>query len=1210
MKKVLVMSVVLATLVWTMGLAAFVPAVSAATLSAGDLIKGSGPAVYYYAADGKRYTFPTLSTYMTWYSDFSKVKTITDSELAAISLAGNVVVRAGTKLVKIDTVPKVFAVEPKGKLLWVDSETSASTLYGAEWNKRIITIPDGFWTNYTDSGLTLSGTTYPEGQLVKWAGSTNVYYVTGGKKALISSDAAFAANMWKTSDIVTAPAAITMTDGTAISAVVPTYVDVSQGGGAGSTTLPTGAGTLTVALAGDTPAASPVATNGVANFMKFGLTANGAAMTVSKILVTKGGYSATGDVENIKITDLSGVALTNSTSLNTNGTAYLTFSPALTLAAGETRYFFVKSGVITGATTGGTISFAIASSADVTSSAATVAGNFPVQSNAMSIISVTIGSATVYADGTVTNTTPDSGDTNVIVNKFRIEAGTTEAITIESISLMESGTASLSDVKNIELWSVTQNKSLGEVASYDTNGKVSFTNLNIVVGKGEIHRFVVREDIVSGASLTTNADLTDGTDVLMSVKGNAYGFYISPTVGGGWNGKGAADQVINAGSLSISKATSTPATGKIAEAPDQLLAVFDFDAKGEEVKVSAFKVNFTMTGTADGADLISCKLLDKDGNLVAGPVDGTDANDYVNFTDTFIVPVGVNKYSMKCRVFDSDSNDFNGGASWQMVADSANMTAKGYTTNDTIVPTGVATANPMTVATAKLVATTLGTPAAQSIAPGLANFVFATFSLDAANSGENVNVTNIVLEDTVTHSGATEGNAEDIDNVEIWCDMTSASSERGDVYEKLFTNSESWTGTGDGDDTLSMNFNETLVITKNSFVKCAVVADLASGAAVNEKHTISIDNDENDVSATGADTGSTITVAAAGGNGQTMTVAANGALTITVDSTSPKAAILVSSEQKQTLGVFRLAADSVESLDLDELTVTDDGSDTGVAMYYFYSNKRADGVAITEPIATKPGGATAQAVITDGTVTIPASGYVLITVKGDVSYVDGTTVDNAATVRATIALGTDVDATGLSSGSAVTGGGNSYDAAIHRLYEARPIVTKDSSSPSGTIGTGVSTLVAVFKIDNTSGTKDVVMSAAGDNDMVFNLSGAASGASCAGGCAVTFKDKNGNLLSDSATAVDLGGSIAVTDLNLDFTDGTLTVPAGDYELIKVYADTTDFTTAGNSLQVWLDDVAPANFSWGIDSTAGGTTQVMETADITFRGDIYANTLGK
>lgn len=1213
MKKFLVLSVMLTMVVWTMG-AAFVPSASAATLSAGDLIKASGPAVYYYAADGQRYTFPTQDTYMTWYSDFSGVKTITDDELAAIDLAGNVVFRAGTKLVKIATVPKVFAVEPNGQLVWVKTEAVAKALYGDNWNKMISIVPDGFWTNYTDSGSELDGTAYPEGTLVKMAGSADTYRVgADGKWSKIATEAAFNANMFNWNYVVTAPAGFSMTAGSDITGLVSTYVDVSQGGGAGTGTTPTGSGTLTVALAGDTPAASPVADAATANFTKFSLTATGSAVEVSKIVVTKGGYSSTSDLENIKITDLSGVLLTNSASLNSAGTATLTFSPALSLAAGETRYFYVKAGVVNNTTAGKTMSFAISASSDVTSSAASVAGNFPVQGNAMNVVQVDIGSASVTNDGTVTDTTPDAGDENVVVNKFRVEAGTTEAITIESLSVMETGTAALSDVKNIELWSVTENKSLGTVDSYNANGKASFTGLNITVGKGEIYRFTVRVDIVSGAGQTTNSDLTDGSDVLMSVKGNSYGFYITPTVTGGWNGQGASAQTINSGSLVVSKSAATPATGNITEAPDQVLAVWDLEARGESIQVSQFKVAFTYDGGAvgDGGDLISCKLYDNSMTLVAGPVDGTDANDYVNFTDTFIVPVGTWKYTLKCRVFDSDSDDFAGTATFRAgVTPSTGMAAKGYTTNDTLSFAAQASnvqGNILTVSTATLSATTLGTPAAQSVAAGTDDFIWATFSLDANNSGEDINVTGLVLEDTLNLVGSDAG---DIDNVEIWCDVDSSSSSRGDVYEKKLTNNEEFTDTGALDETLSMSFTETLLVKKNSFVKCAVVADLANGATAGEIHTISLDTDAGDVTATGATTGATVTVTPTGA-GQAMTVATSGDVTLTVDSSSPKAAIFVGGETAQTLAVFRLTANSVESTDLDSIKITDDGvgADAGVendnvATYYFYSNKRSDGGSVSDPIASKPGGPTAEVFLADGTVTVPANGYVLITVKGDLNLVDGTSIQNGDSVEVTVDASGDIDTTGLSSGVAIDPDDTAVDAATHLVYEARPEVTKDSSSPSGTLGTGANTLVAVFKIDNSDGADDVTFINADGNTVTLQFSPNAT-AGDAGAERVVVRDKNGNELFNDNVTYDIDNGTATKEVIVDFASLDLVVPAGEYELLKIYADTTGFTTAGDSLQVWLDAVA-ADIDWSVDSDGGN----YQTGVITLRGGVYGNALGK
>jgi hypothetical protein len=123
--------------------------VRAATLSPGDLIKASGPAVYYFAANGKRYVFPTDKTYFTWYSDFSSVKTITDSDLSAITIGGNVTYRPGVKLLKVTTDPRTYAVDAGHSLRWIKTEAIAKQLYGDNWAKSVDDLPDPFFVNYT-----------------------------------------------------------------------------------------------------------------------------------------------------------------------------------------------------------------------------------------------------------------------------------------------------------------------------------------------------------------------------------------------------------------------------------------------------------------------------------------------------------------------------------------------------------------------------------------------------------------------------------------------------------------------------------------------------------------------------------------------------------------------------------------------------------------------------------------------------------------------------------------------------------------------------------------------------------------------------------------------------------------------------------------------------------------------------------------------------
>ena len=153
-----VMSVLLAG---TFG--AFVSPAHAVTISSGDLIRGTTfSAVYYMGADGFRYVFPNEKTYKTWYSDangnadFSDVVMISDAELADIQMGGNVTYRPGVKMIKIDTDPKVYVVTAGGTLYHVDSEAMASSLYGANWNKQIDDVPDGYFGNYTMSGEAIS----------------------------------------------------------------------------------------------------------------------------------------------------------------------------------------------------------------------------------------------------------------------------------------------------------------------------------------------------------------------------------------------------------------------------------------------------------------------------------------------------------------------------------------------------------------------------------------------------------------------------------------------------------------------------------------------------------------------------------------------------------------------------------------------------------------------------------------------------------------------------------------------------------------------------------------------------------------------------------------------------------------------------------------------------------------------------------------------
>lgn len=112
-------------------------------------------AVYYCGEDGKRYVFPNQDIYLSWYDDFNGVQTISQAELAAIPIGGNVTYRPGSRLVKITTDPKVYAVDRHGNLRWVTTPDVAAGLYGPNWADLVRDLSDAFFVNY-DIGLPIT----------------------------------------------------------------------------------------------------------------------------------------------------------------------------------------------------------------------------------------------------------------------------------------------------------------------------------------------------------------------------------------------------------------------------------------------------------------------------------------------------------------------------------------------------------------------------------------------------------------------------------------------------------------------------------------------------------------------------------------------------------------------------------------------------------------------------------------------------------------------------------------------------------------------------------------------------------------------------------------------------------------------------------------------------------------------------------------------
>jgi hypothetical protein len=171
------------------------------TPMSGDLIKTAKSSGIYIVDDNlKRHLFPNEATFWTWYSgswSSQKIKTILQEDFEELNIGKNVTARPGANLIMFDNGNKSYAVTPGGVLC----ETRA--LYGDNWQSRIIKIQSAFETDYVkdNSCVVISTSKLPDGSLISYAGSNDVYYIDNGKKRKVTT-AGLSANSFKTASII------------------------------------------------------------------------------------------------------------------------------------------------------------------------------------------------------------------------------------------------------------------------------------------------------------------------------------------------------------------------------------------------------------------------------------------------------------------------------------------------------------------------------------------------------------------------------------------------------------------------------------------------------------------------------------------------------------------------------------------------------------------------------------------------------------------------------------------------------------------------------------------------------------------------------------------------------------------------------------------------------------------------------------------------
>lgn len=958
-KKVFTFAVVFTTIVWSIGVGALALPLAANAVTSGDLIKGSGTAVYYYGADAKRYVFPYQAAYSSWYgTTFTGVTTMADADLIAIPFGGNVTVQPGllAQVVSMDTPwmvmdPKVYAVEKGGVLRWVKTADVAVALFGVTWESKIVAIPEALLTNYTI------------GAEINAAGDYN----------LVAQEAVASINEDK-----------------------------------GLTGVSTG-GALTVALASDTPAAASVPKSAAdVHFTKVNFTAGASDVTVTGLKVTRSGLGIDANLSSIKLF-VDGVQRGTSQSLGSNhvATFSLTSNP-ITISAGSTKAV-VLAADIAAATAFDQHVLGIANATDVTTTS-TISGTFPINGNVMSLVNTTIGTATIV--GGSLNPGTSSGDVGVDpaaeafrFSQIKISAGSTEPIVVEQISAIKNGTAANTDVKNIELYNDTAGVSLGKLSGLDANGKAVFSNLGLSVAKGAYVELSIKADLAGGSGRTLGFDVHDGTSFSGLIKGGTFNFGITPTFTNttAFCDTGVSDytcqrQTINQGYLTVSKSASAPATGKVAVGGTSVpLMAFDFVVAGEPINVTSTVVRYT---TADGTGtagtgirtyVTNFTLVTADGTILAGPKDGSTANNSVGtetltMTDGYTLPVGTTVVYAKANL----DTRMTAGNTIIVDMQTSAITGKGansgkttYTTSTgaTVPPASAITGNTMTLQGPVLAITTAATPVAGNVVVNAQDQVLAYFDLDASAGGENIRVSAVTV--TATDAADATRPVTDFNNFELWGDPNNTDATA--VNERLVTSNSTVTMTDGGaaTATLTFTFQTPIVVSKTAASRLTLKADVISNSTSVAAWNVAAGGD---VTAIGATTGNTASKSVSGA-GQQQSTQANGTLKVEKAADMPSAAQLVSSSTGNEVAKYKFTT-QYEPIDVTTIGLyCGNNSQAGtnctlgnISKLYVY----ADGVLVGNTSGyTLDADGRASVVLDSGTLVIPKDSYSTITIKAD-----------------------------------------------------------------------------------------------------------------------------------------------------------------------------------------------------------------------------------
>ncbi len=699
-------------------------------------------------------------------------------------------------------------------------------------------------------------------------------------------------------------------------------------------TVPMGSG-LTVTAAAMQPSAQLVPLKAArVPFTKVTFTASADGdVTVNSVVVERTGQSVDATLDSIVLLDETGMQVGLSKTLNSQHQVILTAPFAV--KAGQSRTMTLAANRPSSTTAAHAGMVAVLSLVQVNTSA-TVNGSFPISGTSQTINEgLTIGSATVNRGSLDpgVSVTKEVGITGYTFSSVRVTAGSGENLRLRSIRFNQTESASVSDLANIMIYV----DGTAYTPTITDNGQyfvASFGN-GLLIEKGFSKEISIKGDVIGGSGRKVDFDIAKRTDI--DLLGELYGYGIMPDFGSSSTADDAqvhaADDyyydaavlTIDVGSMNVSVSNATPAQNIAINTANQPFGSFTVDVKGEAISVGRLAFNVTLTGEGSGDDvdlLTNVTLVDENGSVVAGPVDGsaTDSS-YTSglgegslvFSDSVTFPVGQHTYKLLGKVGTAMDNSTTITASTTPNNDFA--TVRGLTTGKTITPAPASalTMSVMTVKSGALALSAQSVPIAQTVIAGTKQFEFARYVLDATASGEDIRVTTLPL----YFDKDANGTRTDLTNCQLrdgsptGTSLTTGSNTKNPATTDT-ASSTSFTFDGNGV-TVAKGTAKTLSLTCD--VRTGVTSDYwwgIDGAISTSADTYT--------GATGLVSAQTIVETTTDSNGQRMTASSGGTLTVAIDDASPSYRIVAAGTTGVELARIKFSAAN-EDVDIRQVAL-------------------------------------------------------------------------------------------------------------------------------------------------------------------------------------------------------------------------------------------------------------------------------------------------